>query len=117
MAPRPHMRDLCKIGVYSDDTFGPEPEETFDYGVQTRCRFLRATSREVIDGKRRAFIDVSIHLPSPSTVSESSRIQLIRRNGATLQTPEYFRVTGEPWRTEDNRTVVCSCEQMPVGAE
>lgn len=117
MPPRPHMRDICKIGVYDDQTYGPEPEESFNYGTQTRCRFLRTTTREVIDGKRRAFIGVVIHLPSPSAVSEKSRIQLIRRNGATLETPEYFRVTGEPWNTEDNRVVVCECEQIPIGAE
>jgi hypothetical protein len=111
------MRDLCKIGVYSDDTFGPEPEETFEYGPQTRCRYFQKSSRETVDGKRRANTDIEVHFPSPSTISETSRIQIIRRNGATLETPEYLRVTGEPWNMTDQRTVVCQCDRIPVGAE
>lgn len=117
MAPRPHMRDVCQIGARDSVTSGPEPTESWTYGSATRCRFVRTSTREVLDGDVHGLSDVKIHLPASVTVSDSSQIKITKRNRATLGTPEYYRVMGEPWYLENNKVIVCNAVSVPVGAE
>ncbi len=116
MAPRLHMRDRCEVGTYDTDTTGPEPGESWTYEPETRCRFTRTTSREVLDGNEHALTDVAIHFPVGTTLSASSRIKLTRRNGSTLTSNEFYEVVGEPWYTDDNRVVVINAQSVPAGA-
>lgn len=117
MAPRPHMRDVCQIGTRDQETTGPEPTENWTYASETRCRFVRTSTREVLDGDIHGLSDVKIHLPAGNIVEDSSQIRITKRNRATLAKPEYFRVMGEPWFLENNKVIVCNCVSVPLGAE
>ena len=117
MAPRRHMRDACKIGTYDIVSTGPEPTEAWTYGAETRCRFLKTSTTEIVDGDRHHQTSTDIHLPAGVTVSDSTRIQITKRNGSTISPVEYFNVKGDPWFTTDNKIVVCRCESVPIGAE
>lgn len=117
MAPRRHMRDACQIGTRDTVTSGPEPTESWTYAAEIRCRFVRTATREVLDGDAHGLSDVKIHMPAGNTVSDSTQIKLTKRNNATLGTPEYFRVMGEPWYLDNNRSIVCNCVSVPAGAE
>lgn len=117
MAPRPHMRDEAQIGSLDAVTTGYEPTQAYTYGSAIRCRFLRVATTEVVDGAVRKATGVSIHFPAGTTIDSNARIKLTKRNRATLGTVEYYDVTGEPWATESNRTIVCDCASVPVGAE
>lgn len=117
MPPRKHMRDACKIGARDAVTSGPRPTQTWTYGSAIRCRFVRnEATREVMDGTEVASTDVAFHLPADTTVSANGRIQLTERNNAALGTPEYFKVIGEPFFPNGNRTVVVNCQSVPAGA-
>lgn len=109
MAPRKHMRDLCQIGTFDTVTTGPEPTEAWTYASEGRCRFDRVNTRETVDGDKHSMTNVRIHLPIGVTITGSSRIKLTRRNGATLGTPEYYDVVGDPWYARDNRSIICDC--------
>ena len=117
MAPRQHMRDLCQIGSRDTVTSGPEPTESWTYGAETRCRFVRTSTREVLDGDVHGLSDVKIHLPDGTAITDSSQVKVTKRNRETLATPEYYRVMGEPWHLENNRVIVCNAVSVPIGAE
>lgn len=117
MPPRPHMRDKAQIGVFQTVSNGPEPVESYVYGSAVSCRFIRTSTREVLDGKEQDLTDVQIHFRADQTLTDASRIKLTRRNLTTLGTPEYYELVGLPWYTDDNRTIVCNCQSMPTGAE
>ena len=117
MAPRPHMRDKVQIGILTTVTTGYEPTEAFVYGAIVQCRVLRITSSEVSDGNVRKATGVEIHLKAGETVDETSRLKVTRRNGADLGTAEYYTINGEPLSDEWNRTIVCSCVNVPSGDE
>lgn len=116
MPPRKHMRDACKVGSFTESTEGPNPIEEWVYGSEVRCRFVRGSTREVIDGVEVAHSDVMIHLPAGTDVSNTTRVQLTKRNNDTLITPEYFAVKGEPHYTRGNRSIVLKCTTIPAGA-
>lgn len=116
MPPRKHMRDKCQVGTWDAVNDGPYASEEWTYGSEIRCRFVRQSTREVIDGAEVAKSEVSIHLPGGTTVAENSRIKLTERNNTTLGTAEYFDVIGEPFYPIGNRTVVVNCRSVPVGA-
>ena len=111
------MRDSCEVGTFDTVTGGVEPVEAWTYGATIRCRFIRRSTREVVDGDRHEMTDASVHLPSGTVVTNSTRFKILKRNGRTLTTVEYYDVKGEPWETEDNRVIVCDCQTVPVGAE
>jgi hypothetical protein len=117
MAPRLHMRDKCEIGTIITVQNGPEPTQEWNYGASTRCRFLRTSTTEIVDGKRRHETSTEIHLPATSSVTDAARIKLTRRNTASLADYEYYDVTGDPWHTQDNKVVVCRCTGVPAGSE
>ena len=117
MAPRPHLRDEAHVGSLVAVTSGYEPTQAYTYGAALRCRFLRVATTELVDGAVRKATGVSIHFPAGTVIDSNSRIKLTKRNRATLGTVEYYDVTGEPWATESNRTIVCDCTSVPVGAE
>ena len=117
MPPRRHMRDTCEIGTLDAITSGPEPTDTWVYGSSIRCRFVHTTTREVLDGDEHALTDVQIHVPAGTTVSDSTRIKLTKRNHRVLATDEYYELVGEPRRTDDNRVIVCNAQSVPVGAQ
>ena len=109
------MRDACEVGVLTAVTTGPEPTDTWVYGDTVRCRFIRRSTRELVDGDLRDMTDVRIHVPSGTAVENSTRFKVIKRNGKSLATVEYFDVKGEPWETEDNRVIVCDCQTVGEG--
>ena len=117
MPPRKHLRDRAEIGTFVEVTNGPEPTEEWTYGPETDCRFVRTTTREVLDGKEQDVTDVLIHFRAGETISDSSRIKLTKRNRQALTTVEYYEMVGAPWYTEDNRLIVCNCSSLPTGAE
>jgi hypothetical protein len=117
MAPRPHMRDKCQIGRRDGVTEGREPVEVWSYSPEIRCRFVRTSTREVLDGDIHGLSDVKIHIPAGETISDSSQIKVTRRNGQDVMAAEYYRVMGEPWFLENNRVIVCNCVSVPAGAE
>lgn len=111
------MKDRCEVGVLGEVTAGVEPTEEWTYGDTVRCRFIRRSTRETIDGDRHETTDVLIHVPAGETVTNSTRFKILKRNGRMLSTVEYYDVKGEPWETEDNRVIVCDCQTVPAGAE
>ena len=111
------MRDEAQIGALTAQTAGYEPTQAYTYGTATRCRFLRVATSEFVDGAVRKLTSVNIHFPASVTIDTNARIKLTKRNRGTLGTAEYFDVDGEPWRTEDNRTIVVPCKTVPIGAE
>ena len=117
MPPRQHMKDECEVGTFDVVSGGVEPVEAWTYGETIRCRFLRRSTREVVDGDRHETTDAAIHVPSGTTITNSSRFKVLKRNGRVLSTVEYYDVKGEPWETEGNRVIVCDCQTVPVGAE
>lgn len=117
MPPRPHMRDEAQIGTLTEVTSGFEPKQDFVYGGVVRCRLVRVTSTETVDGKVRKSTSVQVHFRAGETIDETSRIRITRRNRTILLTPEYYDIVGEPWETKGNRTIVCDCANVPIGVE
>ena len=117
MPPRPHMRDKVQIGILTEVTGGFEATETYVYGGNVQGSFLRITSTETADGNVREVTGVEIHLKAGVTVDETSRLKVTRVNGQDLATPEFYGLSGEPWNDEWNRTILCSCVNIAIGAE
>ena len=115
MAPRPHMRDAVEIGTLDDFTTGPEPSEVWSYRPAVRCRFIKKSTSEIIDGERTHLTFIEIHLPADVEVNNNSSFKLTKRNRSTLAVPEFYAIDGDPWYTEDNKTIVCTCQNVPVG--
>ena len=116
MPPRKHMTDACKLGTFVEVSTGPYPTEEWTFGNALRCRFSRVSTREVMDGARVASTDVAIAVPAGTTVAPSSRVELTKRNNATLAPPEYYDVIGEPWPVKGNREIILNCQHVPAGA-
>ncbi len=116
MPPRPHMRDACKVGAYVEITVGGRPQEVWQYGAATRCRFSRNSTREVLDGAEVANSDVQVHLPDGVDITHAERIEITKRNGTAIAPGEIFEVIGDPWYTKGNREIVLACRSVPVGA-
>lgn len=117
MPPRKHMRDRAEIGTFTEVKDGPYITETWVYDPEVSCRFVRTTTREVLDGKEQGLTDVQIHFRADQSITDSSRIKLTRRNSKRLDSAEYYELVGDPWETEDNRVIVCNCQSVPGGAE
>ena len=117
MPPRLHLRDAAQIGTFDTVSTGPEPSDEWTYATAVPCRFVRTTTREVLDGKEQDLTDVQISFRASETITDASRIKLTKRNRTSLGTVEYYELVGAPWYTEDNRLIVCSCQSVPTGAE
>jgi hypothetical protein len=109
------MRDKCKIGTLQVLSGGLEPVTDWDYGSSVRCRFAKQSTSEIVDGNRRHVTTTQIHLPASVTISSADNIQITHRNTSVLVDPEFYAVIGDPWRTIDNKVVVCTCERLPAG--
>ena len=117
MPPRLHLRDKAEIGTFVEVTNGPEPVEEWQYSAAVSCRFVRTTTREVLDGKEQDLTDVQMTFRASEEISDSSRFKLTKANRSNLATVEYYEIVGSPWRTEDNRHIVCNCQSVPTGSE
>ena len=117
MPPRKQLRDRAELGTFVEVTVGPEPTEEWQYGAEVDCRFVRTSTREVLDGKEQDLTDVQISFRADEAIADSTRIKLTKRNRKALSTVEYYEMVGDPWPTECNRLQVCNCQSLPVGAE
>ena len=116
MPPRKHMKDECKLGAFVSVESGPYAAEEWTFGSAIRCRFSRVSTREVLDGAKVSATDVAVAVPDGTTVEASGRVQLTKRNNATLGTPEYYDIIGEPWQVKGNREIILNCQHVPAGA-
>ena len=70
----------------------------------------------MINGDKHSITGIQIYLPIGQLVTQSSRIKLTKRNNATLATVEYYDLVGDPYFLPDNKTIVCDCQSVEVGA-
>jgi len=109
------MRDAVQIGTLDEFTTGPEPSEVWSYDPAVRCRFIKKSTSEIIDGERTHLTSIEIHLPANTIVTNNSSFKLTKRNRSTLAVPEFYAIDGDPLYTELNAIIICTCKNVPVG--
>lgn len=97
------MRDECKLAVPSDAGSG-EPNPDYALGSAIRCRVSRlGRPRETNDGGEVMMTDVEIRVPSDTSVLNVYGVRVSKLRGATLSTPDDYRIVGEPWEVKTRR--------------
>lgn len=92
------MGDECKIGTLSETVSGGHVSESYTYGSAIACGFDASGNGEASDGSQAGITTAALRLPIDTVVSSASRVQVTKRNGATLASAEYFSVVGDPRR-------------------
>lgn len=112
MPPVHAKPDQCVIGA-RNTLSGGEPNATYAYtGGSIRCRFTRSVNtKEVAGGSRLAVTDIAIHLPNGTVVTNQNRIELTRRNRATLTPSEFYQIVGQPFEPISGDVVV-NCQRI-----
>lgn len=91
------MFDVCEIGTFqATDTDGPEPNQgDWTFGETVPCGFGVNTTRESA-GNQIPTASGEIRLPFGTTLSGADILKLLSRHGEWLETPELYRIVGEP---------------------
>lgn len=101
------MRDTCKIGVYTTPAGSPDPDGSYAYGSEIRCRFAWTNTREAGSGDNVVKTEAEIRIPKGTTVVHSSRIELTKRDLVALSPSLFFEIAGEPRTTQGQMLLKC----------
>ena len=108
------MFDTCLLGNRNDAaSWGSSVagEAVWDYDItETACGLNDNKSRQVADGSDATITEAVIRLPLASVVNSSSRIQVVGRFGATLATPLFYEIVGNP--RIGVSSITCNCNRI-----
>ena len=90
------FRDSGKIGTASVPTGADPTDVTWTWGSTITIGVDTSRPSEAVDGSGASLTDGTIRIPLTVSVDTTNRIQVTARDGATLATPEIYRVVGEP---------------------
>ena len=106
------MKDRCRIGTQAPPSSGePVPSGYALEDPVIRCRVSRVKTKESVDGSQAAVTDWVIRVPVGTTVTSKNRINVTRRERATVD--EYYAIVGDPDDTERHRkTIILNCRRL-----
>lgn len=92
-----HMMDSCKVLTRTavDDGYN-NPTETFTAGTQVACGYNPMSSKEIHENGQLVIVDAELRISVDVQVDSLDRIQITKRHGTSLASPETFRVIGQP---------------------
>lgn len=92
-----HMNDTCVILTRSAtvDAYGL-PVETFTAGTPIPCGYHMLGTREINENGQLVIVDAELRIERDTVIDNLDRIQITKRLGRTLASPETYRVIGDP---------------------
>ena len=91
--------DRCKFGIATPPDFGEDPGDiSYAWSDEVACGFKPGIQWEVKDGTQAPMYDALLRVSLDQGVDYIDRVEITKRYGVALVTPEFYTIEGSPAR-------------------